>query len=333
MNFIGIDIGGTKCAVSLGRSYENRCFEVLHRCKKRMTAKRTPEEVLPELLEDVKECLAKSESSPAAIGISCGGPLDSKRGVILSPPNLMGWDHVTVCEYFQTATGLPTYLCNDANAGALAEWCMGAGRGCQNMVFMTFGTGLGAGLILNGQLYEGTNDFAGELGHIRLAQYGPVGYGKMGSFEGFCSGSGIAQMAKTFVLEELQMGRSPALCPSVDELDKLTAEIVCNAARAGDALAKRIIERCGYMLGVGLSIVIDLLNPERIVIGSVFTRARDLLWPSAHAVIEKESLAQANAVCQVVPSELSESVGDIAALTVAAYYWSKNGRGVNERTN
>lgn len=323
MNLIGIDIGGIKCAVSLGASNGDGTVRILHKCDKHLTAKRGPQAVLEELLNDVRLCIMKSETTPEAIGISCGGPLDSQKGVIQSPPNLPEWDNVYIVEYFQKETGISTYLCNDANAGALAEWRMGAGKGCRNMVFMTFGTGLGAGLILNGQLYEGTSDMAGELGHIRLAPFGPVGYGKMGSFEGFCSGNGIAQLAKSYVSEQLQMGNAPALCPQKEDLEKLTAEVVCNAAKAGDALALRIVEQCGTMLGVGLSVVMDMLNPERIVIGSIFARAGELLWPAAKKVIESETLAQTRTVCRVVPSVLSESVGDIAALTVADYYWNK----------
>ena len=323
MNLIGIDIGGTKCAVSLGTSDGNGNVQVLYKCQKRLTDKRPPELVLPELLEDVQLCISKSEESPKAIGISCGGPLSSKEGLVLSPPNLLGWDRVPVVEYFQKATGIPTFLCNDANAGALAEWRMGAGKGTKNMVFMTFGTGLGAGLILNGRLYEGTSDSAGELGHIRLAPFGPVGYGKSGSFEGFCSGGGIAQLAKCYVTEQLQMGKTPAICPCAEDLDSLTAEKVCLAAREGDALAKKIISKCGQMLGVGLSIVMDMLNPEMIVIGSIFTRARDLLWHEAEAVILEEALEYTRQVCSVVPCGLTESVGDIAALTVADYYYER----------
>lgn len=323
MNLIGIDIGGTKCVVSLGHGDGQGNVAVDYRCPKRLTAKRGPDAVLKELLEDVRHCMAQCQETPAAIGISCGGPLDSRRGLILSPPNLIGWDSVPIVDYFVKETGIPTFLCNDANAGALAEWRMGAGKDCQNMVFMTFGTGLGAGLILNGQLYEGTSDGAGELGHIRLAQFGPVGYGKMGSFEGFCSGSGIAQLAKSAVLEELQMGRTPTICPRMEELESLTAETVCTAARAGDPLAEKVLDQCSQMLGVGLSIIIDILNPERIVIGSIFSRAKDLLWPGAERVVRRETLEQTRTVCQVLPSGLRELVGDIAALTVADYYWSR----------
>lgn len=323
MNLIGIDIGGTKCAVSLGYADGQGNVKILHKCYKRLTKKRGPEAVLAELLEDVRLCIEKSDEAPKAIGISCGGPLNSQKGLVQSPPNLIGWNDVPVTEYFEKNTGLPTYLCNDANACALAEWRMGAGKGTKNMVFMTFGTGLGAGLILNGRLYEGTSDSAGELGHIRLSNFGPVGYGKAGSFEGFCSGGGIAQLAKMYAIEQLQMGKSPAICPTMAEIDSLTAEKVCIAAREGDELAKKIVGTCGQMLGVGLSIVMDMLNPEKIIIGSVFTRARDLLWPAAEMVIAVETLQQTRNVCQVVPCGLTESVGDIAALTVADYYYAQ----------
>jgi glucokinase len=125
-------------------------------------------------------------------------------------------------------------------------------------------------------------------------------------------------------MEEIQMGKAPAICPTTEELNNLTAEKVCLAAREGDPLAKKIISKCGQMLGVGLSMVMDMLNPEKIVIGSVFTRARDLLWPEAEKVILEEALEYTREVCQVVPCGLTESVGDIAALTVADYYYTRS---------
>ena len=131
--------------------------------------------------------------SPVSIGVSCGSPMDSARGIIQEPPNLPGWKDVHITEELTARTGLPAFLCNDANACALAEWRFGAGRGTQNMIFCTFGTGFGAGLILDGKLYAGTNDNAGEIGHVRLDTEGPMGYYKIGSVEGFCSGGGIAK--------------------------------------------------------------------------------------------------------------------------------------------
>ena len=319
MYLLGIDIGGTKCAVSLGRSTPRGGVERLWRCEPHPTAGVGPQQMLEQLAADVQCCRERAPQQPMGIGISCGGPLDAARGVILSPPNLPGWDEVPVTAYFQKRTGLPAYLCNDANAGALAEWRVGAGQGCRHMVFLTFGTGLGAGLILNGRLYEGACGAAGEAGHIRLAAYGPAGYGKPGSFEGFCSGGGLAQLAQTMLRAELQAGRRPALCPERAALHTVTARDVGVAARYGDALAGQILAECGRRLGSGLSILIDLLNPERIVLGGVFARNHQALWQAAEPVLAQEALPDNRAACQVVPSQLSEAIGDIAALMVARY--------------
>ena len=193
MKYIGLDIGGTKCAVSLGQDADTG-FEVLER-REFPTAGLSYQQVLERFSSEIARILQTNIIS--RIGISCGGPLDSRRGIILSPPNLPGWDSVEITRYFEDRFSVPTMLQNDANACAVAEWLFGAGKGCRNLVFLTFGTGLGAGLILDGKLYSGTNDNAGEIGHIRLAPEGPVGYGKAGSMEGFCSGGGMAQLGRS----------------------------------------------------------------------------------------------------------------------------------------
>jgi len=319
MKLAGIDIGGTKCAASLGETDGNGGVRLLERKPQRQTAQTTPEEMIRLLGDDMETWMEDTEERPSAIGISCGGPLDSKKGLILSPPNLPGWDSVPICREFTERFGVPAFLCNDANAGALSEWKMGAGKGCRNMIFMTFGTGLGAGLVLNGMLYEGTNDFAGETGHIRLSDQGPAGYGKIGSFEGFCSGGGIAQLAALYCRREIQKGNRPVLCPDISQISTLTAEKVGEAAKNGDPLALEILDETGTMLGKGLSVLVDLLNPEKIVIGSIFTRLYRQLWPAAEKILEEETLPAAYSVCRIVPSLLSESVGDLSALMVASY--------------
>lgn len=319
MVYIGVDIGGTKCAVTLGEVGEN--CTIIHKCEAMETKTYSVNEMLDCLVSDIQTCqsLLKSEEKISGIGISCGGPLNSTTGTILSPPNLPGWDNIHITDYFTKQTGLKAWLCNDANACALAEWKLGAGKGKSNMVFITFGTGLGAGMILNNHLYVGASDMAGELGHIRLNDFGPTGYGKMGSFEGFCSGGGIVQLARAIILEQLQMGRKPILCSSFSYLEGITAEKVGIAAKNGDELAKEILRQVGVQLGKGLAMVIDLLNPECIVIGSIFTRCYEMIWPYTEQVIRKEALLMARNSCQVVKSQLSESVGDMAALIVADY--------------
>ena len=195
---IGFDIGGTKCAVIIG---EERNGEIVILDKRKIE---TDHGVSAYEMIDRMCALAESMTDDfSRIGISCGGPLDSKKGVILSPPNLPGWDNIEIVSYLEKRYGGKAAIQNDANACAIAEWRYGAGKGSQNMIFLTFGTGLGAGLILDGKLYAGTNDMAGEVGHIRLSDYGPVGYGKKGSFEGFCSGGGIAQLGRIMATEKL----------------------------------------------------------------------------------------------------------------------------------
>lgn len=318
--FIGIDIGGTKCAATLG---ESEAENIKIAAKERFeTPARNPQETIKKLFEATDAILKEKNLSAAdiaAFGISCGGPLDSKRGIIQNPPNLPAWDNIKICDAFSERYGVPCGLQNDANACALAEWKFGAGRGFDDIAFLTFGTGLGAGLILDGRLYCGANDNAGEIGHIRLGKFGPVGYGKRGSFEGFCSGAGIAKIAKDKVLEQLQMGRHPTLCPDADKLDSLNAKIVADAADAGDKLALEIYAESGRMLGFGLSVIIDILNPQRIIIGGIFTRSRNLLWQHAVEVLEREALPSAFSACEVVPAELGEFIGDYAALSVAKY--------------
>lgn len=319
----GIDIGGTKCAVSLGEAYDGG---IRLRGKRRFPTEGDAQTVLRTLGDALADMLVEVEAGPGepgerklqAIGISCGGPLDSRRGVILSPPNLPGWDRVEAASYFSRRFGVPAALQNDANACALAEWKWGAGRGRSNVIFLTFGTGMGAGLILNGRLYSGANDMAGEIGHIRLEEDGPVGYGKAGSFEGFCSGGGIAQLAQTIAQDAIRRGQPPAFCPTEAELSSITAETVGEAASRGDELAVHIYTIVGRQLGRGLAVLIDLLNPERIIIGSIFGRQRAILEPVMLEGIRREALPLSAAVCDIVPAGLGEHIGDYASLSIAA---------------
>lgn len=318
---IGIDIGGTKCAVVLG----NTVPEILDRVEFPTNSEAGPEQTIKRIETAIQYMLDNSDGKRvSSIGISCGGPLDSHRGVILSPPNLPGWDNIPIVSMLESKFVIPVAIQNDANACALAEWKWGAGKGYRNMIFLTFGTGLGAGLILDGRLYSGTNDMAGEVGHIRLEEDGPIGYGKKGSLEGFCSGGGITRQA-----EEILRTRSDDGTEFYKEFANgkpVTAKDVCTAASRGDTLALEILENTGRHLGMGLSVLIDILNPERIVIGSIFTRCREYLEPAAEAVIQKEALKAARGVCTVLPALLGEAIGDYGSLGVALNVLEKRGK-------
>ena len=310
----GLDIGGTKCAALLADVRADK-IEFLER--EQIETKGAWQGVLDALCEKISGYAARHKVTVEAAGISCGGPLSSARGVILSPPNLPGWDEVPACAYVAERLGLKAEavrLKNDADACAVAEWKYGAGRGTKNMIFLTFGTGLGAGLVLNGALYSGSDDMAGEAGHIRLEKFGPVGYGKAGSFEGFCSGGGIAQLADTYFMQKKQRGEE---CPYYSGAGSVSAKVLGERAAAGDADALAIFALVGEYFGRGLSVLVDLLNPEVIVAGSIFTRCRQYIEPTMRAVMQKECLAASFARVRVLPSELGEKIGDYGSVVAA----------------
>ncbi len=310
---IGFDIGGTKCAVSIGEE-NNGIMEI----KNKMVVPTDHSISAYEMIDILCDMASQMTDNFSRIGISCGGPLDNKQGIIISPPNLPTFRNIKIVDYLKKKYGGFVRLENDADACAFAEWKYGAGKGSQNMVFLTFGTGLGAGLILNGKLYTGANGNAGEVGHIRLRDTGPIGFGKYGSFEGFASGGGIAQMAKEAAKEDLSKGIVPSYCKTLNDLDNVTAHTVAKAAYNGDQTAIKVYRKCGEMLGYGLSILIDVLNPEKIVIGSIYTRSNDLLKETMFDSLKKEALEPSLSVVEILPATLGENLGDYAALSLAA---------------
>ncbi len=318
MYCLGFSIGGAASAVAVGKVGAAACRIV---SKHKFPTPDVYEEALRSLLAHA-DALLESEglrsADMEAVGVSCAGPLDSRGGVILSPPNLPGWDNVEITELLRQKYGVPAFLQNDANACAVAEWKYGAGRGCRSLVYLTFTAGMGAGLILDGRLYRGACDMAGELGHVRMEPYGPVGYGKSGSFEGFCSGGGLAQLARSMALERIQLGDPPAICENVRGLDTLTAKVVSDAAEDGDPFCQEVYRRSGEYLGRGLAILVDLLNPEKIIVGGIYPRSRALLYDAMMKALVREALPRSLQACAVEPAELGESLSDVAALCVAA---------------
>lgn len=312
--YIGIDIGGTKIAALLADENMN----ILDRREFPTEETKVPGITVEKIFRIIEKQMSDNEITIEDIknfGISCGGPLSSEKGIIMSPPNLSGWDNVEIKKMFEKKYNKLTYLQNDANACAIAEWKKGAGKGYKNVIFLTFGTGMGAGLILNGRLYAGIDDMAGEVGHIRLEDKGPAGYGKSGSFEGFCSGGGIARLGKYMIEKEIENGYKGELIKDLSQ--GLTTQKIADRAKNGEYLALKIIEKSAEKLGKGLSILIDLLNPEVIVIGSIFTRCEDLFRTAIERVLEEETLEISYRRCKILKAELGESIGDYGALFTA----------------
>ena len=319
MYSLGIDIGGTKCAVVLGKGEipDNISDFIIEKIKFPTDVNRGYNEIIKEILSEADELLKRNNvknTELIGVGISCGGPLNSKKGVIMCPPNLPDWDNVPIVDIVSEHFGVKAILHNDANACAVAEWRFGAGRGYDNLVFLTFGTGMGAGLILDGKLYTGTNDGAGEVGHIRLSEDGPEGYGKKGSFEGFCSGGGIKKLAELTASEYLRENKKSSLFKSEADFENLTAVNVAKAMYEGDEFATAVYKKCAEYLGRGLSVIIDIINPEAIVIGSIFERNEEFFQKEIKDIIEKEALTDNAKSCKILSAELGDSIGDFASL-------------------
>jgi len=315
---LGFDIGGTKCAVVIGTNTEPGRLDIVG--KTLLETNLPVYDMIAALFDAAEDLLERhhvSVEEVSGIGISCGGPLSSKRGLILSPPNLLGWDNIPIVKMTHQKFGRPVLLQNDANACAVAEWKYGAGRGYDNLIFLTFGTGMGAGLILNGRLYSGPSDLAGEVGHIRLSDMGPVGFGKAGSFEGYCSGGGIAQLGQIKARERIQVGEKAAYCRSLKDLPQITAKDIAEAALRGDKTAVAVYEMSAEYLGRALAMFIDILNPELIVLGSIYGRVRKLIEPKMMEVVIREAYHGSLDDCDIVSAGLGESIGDMAALSLA----------------
>jgi glucokinase len=314
--WIGVDIGGTKTAVVLSSQPPS----TLARIEFPTCPEQGPERAINLIKQAIQQVISSSAidlSTLAGIGVSCGGPLDPVMGVIQSPPNLATWVNVPITSILQCEFFVDCRLENDANAGAVAEHRFGAGRGTRHMIFLTMGTGLGAGIIADGRLYRGASEMAGEIGHVGLTSFGPIGYNKVGSVEGWASGGGMAQVATSEVAAAIKRGEATILSGTFHDNEGLTAKDVADAAQQGDELAKQIIHSTGIRLGEALAILVDILNPERIVIGGLAMRLGDSILGPARLAMQREALAPSAAVCQIVPATLGEQIGDIAAICVA----------------
>lgn len=293
-NYLGIDIGGTKIAIVLAS--EN--------CKILKKIKFQTYEQFSDNLKKIEYEIHKIVSSNivkiSAIGISAGGPLDSEKGIFIAPPHLPNWHNINIKEILEKEFNIPTFLENDANACALAEYYYGNGRSSKNFAFLTFGTGLGVGLIFNGKLYRGSNNQAGELGHVRISDDGPLCFGKKGCVESFCSGAGIS------LLHEELTG------------EKVSAKVIFDRAeKEYDKASINTVRISSEKLGLTLSILIDLLSLDRIVIGSIYSRSQKIIDKYMREILNKEILEINRGLCKIEPSYLNENLGDIAAIMVA----------------
>ena len=309
---LGIDIGGSKLSTVLA----TRNGEILEKTRRPTDAHLGPQVGVTRLIEMLHETLQAcgmdaDRSRIAGIGVACGSPMDAERGIILGPPNLQSWNPVPIKEILEDEFGLYTRLENDANAGALAEWLFGAGWGKRCVVYMTMGTGIGGGLVLDGRLYRGANGNAGEIGHMRVVpEGGPLcGCGKRGCLEAFCSGPSIARRTRQAMSANLTPGRrehgaNAALLALAGSIEAASAEHLFAAARQGDPLATHLVDETAHYLGVGLANVVQVLNPEVIVLGTIATEQGNFFLDRVRRVVREETWPQMFDVVEILPSPL-----------------------------
>jgi glucokinase len=308
---LALDVGGTKLASGVVRGdgvVRSRLVEPALR-------EAGPDDMIARHLALGHRAIDAAGLDPAAIravGIACGGPLDPERGIILGPLHLPGWVNVPLVAIVEAAFGVPAAVDNYATAGALAEWRFGAGRdrGVRSLVYLTISTGIGGGLVLDGRPYRGAAGNAGELGHLTIDMDGdPCACGRRGCLEAYASGTNIARRAR----EAVAAGEASALTG----LESITARDVSIAAAAGDAVARRVWDETTRMLGSAVATILDVLNPELVVLGGGVTNAGDgLLRPVREAAL-REAMRPAAGSAEIVLATLGEELGVVAAAAVA----------------
>jgi len=303
---LGFDIGGTKTACVEGTA----SAQILQRIEFPTNAAEPFARTFPAIADDARRLIVAARAAGraiSAISVSIGGPLRIEEGFLINPPHLPGWHHLPLKAHLENLfPGLPVFVEHDGNAGALAEFHFGVGRdrpGLRHLIFLTFGTGVGGGFILNGRLLRGASDTAGEIGHLRLAEEGPVGFGKRGSWESFASGAGLVELAAHMF---------PARWSSTTPIREVVESML-----AGDHDALQVADEAGRWMGRGLALLIDALNPEIIVFGSLGVVLGELIFAPARKVIAEEALPQAAAACELLPAALGSRIGDVAALMAA----------------
>ena len=316
---VGIDIGGTKLATVVADSTGH----ILSKVRKPTLAERGPAYAIQSLFEMVRETVGLAnleQSEVSAIGVSCGGPLDTKTGVVYSPPNLPGWDALPLKARLESEFQMPVTIENDANASALAEYRFGGGRGYNALLYMTMSTGIGGGIVIDGHIYRGANDSAGEVGHqILLPDGPPCGCGKRGCLEALCSGPAIARRAQAAIHAQITDTKTSAttlLNLADGHIEDVKSEHVLAAARTGDALSLQLINETAYYMGWGIANLVNILNPDIVLLGTIAIAAGDLLLNPIRETVSEFAMSRPAEAVKIAPAQLGETLGDLAAIAL-----------------
>ncbi len=312
---LGVDLGGTNIVVGAATADGSRRFAI-HSEPTRSSegadavVARMARMIEAAIAQTMKETGCK-RSAFAGVGIGAPGPLDRERGLVIVTPNL-GWRDFPLRDRISNAVGLPATLDNDANCATVGEWWLGAAQGGNDVIGVTIGTGIGGGLILNGQLHHGASDVAGEIGHTTIDSTGRLcGCGNYGCLEAYASGPAIAQRAR-----ELLAGDEPSsLTAKVEgKLEHLTARIVYDAAKEGDFLARLVVRDTARFLGAGVANLLNIFNPDVVVLAGGVAMAGDTLFEPLRAEVRRRAFRPAVEACRIVPGTLGDSAGVLGAI-------------------
>ena len=311
---LAIDLGGTKIIAAV----VSRQGQVRARESYLTSAGEGPQSVIDRILSAIDHLLGVSNLDPAqlhSISIAAAGAIDFERGVITSSPNLPGWQDVPLREVANIKYQVKTFLVNDASAAALGEHEFGVGRGVDNLIYLTVSTGIGGGIIINNELYLGASGSAGEIGHMTIDVNGPkCSCGNIGCLEMLGSGTAIAREA----IKRISQGEESSLTEMVEgRIENITAERVGEAAEGGDSLALEVISQAATYLGVGLVNLVNIFNPETIIIGGGVAQMGDLLLAPARRVVEARTFKLPAQAVRIVPAQLGDEAGVLGAAVFA----------------
>jgi glucokinase-like ROK family protein len=270
------------------------------------------------LLHDLLKKVGKELSVVLAIGVGVPGPIVSEAGMVLAPPIMPGWDRFPIRNTLEKMWGCPISLSNDSELGVLGEWAAGAGRGEQYLAYIKIGTGIGAGLLLDGQIYRGVTGSAGEIGHLTIEENGPLcGCGNHGCLEAIAGGTAIALQAQ----DTVRKGQRTQLS-SIKPVEAITARDVASAARLGDLAAQQILTRAGTYVGIAIAGMVNMFNPGMVIIGGGVAQSGDILLEPIRLAVQKRSLPAATRAVRITTAMLgrrSSSMGAIIqAITIAS---------------
>ena len=310
---VAIDLGGSKIALGV----ISREYRVLARADHPTLAEEGVESVISRIISAVKQLVAScgiTLSQLCGISIAAAGAIDSPRGVITLSPNLPGWRDIPLGSIIEERLGIRTWLLNDANAAALGEHHLGVGRGVGSLIYLAIGTGIGGAIIIDGKLYTGACGGAGEIGHMTIEVNGPrCECGNIGCLEQLAAGKAIAREAK----ERLSSGERSSLTEAVaGKIENITAKEVAVAARKGDSLAGDVINSAAIYLGVGVVSLVNIFNPEMIVVGGGIASMGDLLLAPVRQMVKERAFPESSAAVRIVTTELGKDAG----LLGAAYF-------------